>query len=584
MKSTGNVYCRQIIDIIAKHGVETAFCSPGSRNAPLLIALDSHAEIKKKVVVDERSSAFQALGCALVEQKPVLLVCTSGTAVLNYSPAIAEAYYSGVPLIVVSADRPREWIDQDDSQTIRQYGVLSHIVKGSYDIRAIAQGSLREYTDEVKWTVNRTVNEAMLKAIDGKAGPVHINVQLSDPLGDICECEEDAERYVGQIRPMETLPREVFKSLAEDAINSKILLVAGFMKPDNSLDRAVRMFATLPNVAVMAETISNLHDSQPLSSMIDSVLCRMTNEDKERLQPDIVISMGGAIVSRMLKQYLRRFPPRRHWNVGHANYFCDCLQSLTETIDITPSSFLRQMYGIISKMNRKSLRVKFHESDASGIQDNASKYAGEWLEVRKEAKLKSVKYIKESAWSDLTAIDYILNNLELDNLVVSNGTAVRYSQLIPHKCHAEYCNRGVSGIDGSTATAVGIANAYSGHTTLITGDMSWLYDSGASTLINIPDDMRIIVMDNSGGGIFRFIKSTSGLPSDTLERYFCVSNLPDIGAIAGAYGLEVEEASDMEELKDRTEWLNSDSDFPRLLIVRTPADESARILKGYFGE
>lgn len=560
--------------MISQHGVRSAYCSPGSRNAPLLIALDACEEISKNVVVDERSSAFQALGCALVERGPVMLVCTSGSAVLNYAPAVAEAYYAGVPLIIVSADRPREWIDQDDSQTIRQFGVLDHIVKGSYDIRAIPEGTGMEFSEDVMWTVNRTVNEAMLKALDGKPGPVHINVQLADPLGKVEDCDSLTERKVAHLRTKETLPQEVLRELALDAANAKVMLVAGFALPDNSLNKSVRLLGSLPNVVVMAETISNLHDPQPMSSMIDAALCEMTDGDKARMRPDIVISIGGALVSRMLKQYLRDNPPERQWSVGHSNYFCDCFKSLTEKIDIEPACFIRQLCGAIRKIPA--------DKKISAKNKNVSAYAGQWLEVRKKAAVASRKYIENSPWSDLKAFDYILRNLVFDNLFVSNGTAIRYSQLIPHECHAEYCNRGVSGIDGCTSTAVGGACAYPGKTTLLTGDMSWLYDSGASALDRLPCDMRMVVMDNSGGGIFRFIKSTSGIPKETRDRYFCLKDLSDIEAIAGAFGIEVEVADGMGQLKDGVGWLNQDSDFPRLLLVKTPPEESAEILKSYF--
>lgn len=564
MISTSNSYCRQIINIIQDHGVRTAYCSPGSRNAPLILALDSTMDIEKYVVVDERSAAFQALGCALVEQKPVMLVCTSGTAVLNYAPAIAEAYYSGVPLIVVSADRPREWIDQDDSQVIRQFGVLQNIVKGSYDI--LDYYGLGRCRQVDRWTVNRTVNEAMIKALAGKPGPVHINVQLSDPLGEISECDFSEERHVNLIRSSESLPVNVLTSLAVDAAKSKILVVAGFGVPENSLIKSLRLFATLPNVTVMAETISNLRGVQPLSEMIDSVLCRMSDTDKDRLRPDIVISFGGALVSRMLKQYLRSYPPKHHWSIGHTNYFGDCFQSLTEMIDVKPASFFKQLYSVINR--------KYNVSN--------KEYSREWLNMRMTADKISEDYIAKAPWSDLKAIDYILKQLPLDNLFVSNGTSVRYSQLIPHKCHAEYCNRGVSGIDGTTATAVGAANSYLGQTTLLTGDMSWLYDSGASTFLNVPDDMRVIVINNMGGGIFRFIKSTRNLPKDILDFYFCTNKEPDIESIAEGYGFDVMAAGNMQELKAGVRWLSGDSDLPRLLVVNTPPDVSADVLKLYF--
>lgn len=570
MISTTNVYCRQIVDLLFQQGVLVAYCCPGSRNAPLLLALDSRPEILKRVVVDERSAAFQALGCALVGRYPVALVCTSGSAVLNFAPAVAEAYYAGVPLIVVSADRPKEWIDQDDSQTIRQFGVLDHIVKGSYDIRAIPEGKEKEFSDDVMWTVNRTVNEAMLKALDGKPGPVHINVQLSDPLGEFIDLDIRSiwERRVSHIRTHESVPQNVLKELAFDAVESKVMLVAGFGVPDNNLNKAVRSLGSLPNVVVMAETISNLHDPQPMSSMIDAALCEMTEKDKERMRPDVVISIGGALVSRMLKQYLRDYPPMRHWSVGHSNYFCDCFKSLTERIDVEPAYFLKQLYAAIRKTHI--------------LNESGRDYSKSWLELRKKAAVASQKYIDQSSWSDLVAFDYILRNLEFDNLFVSNGTAIRYSQLIPHDCHAEYCNRGVSGIDGSTSTAVGGAWSYPGQTTLLTGDMSWLYDSGASALSNLPYDMRVIVIDNAGGGIFRFVKSTSVVPEEILDNYFCVKNLPDIEAIAEAYGIEVAKAKDIHQLMEGVDWMSQDSDFPRMLLVKTPPEESAEVLKGYF--
>ncbi len=566
MINTSNLYCRQIVDLLCLHGVRTAYCSPGSRNAPLLIALEACSEITKHVVIDERSAAFQAYGCALIERNPVAVICTSGTAVLDYAPAVAEAYYSGIPLIVISADRPREWIDQEDSQTIRQFGVLSHIVKGSYDVRAIPEGSEREYSEDVKWTVNRTVNEALLTALQGKQGPVHINVQLGEPLGELSEELIPEQRYVSMISAADSLPKGVLNALAESALGSKIMLVAGFSQPDHNIDKAVRAFASFPNVVVMAETLANLHDPQPMSTMIDAVLCDMTDEEKEKMRPDIVISIGGALVSRMLKQYLRDYSPRSHWSLGYSNYFCDCFKALTHKIEIAPAPFFRQLSGVM----RKS-KIKI-DSD----------YAFQWNELRKKSALLTKKYIQNARWSDIKALEYIFSNYKFDNLFLSNGTPIRYSQLLPHVCHAEYCNRGVSGIDGSTSTAVGGAWAYKGKSILISGDISWLYDSGASALNDVPYDMRMIVIDNSGGGIFRFIKSTSKIPQETLNHYFCVQDLPRVADIAASYAIDAMEVEDMENLAAGVKWLAEESDFPRLLVVRTPAEDSARILSSYF--
>lgn len=570
--TTANEYCNQIIEILRAFGVRTAYCSPGSRNVPLLIALEACEAIEKRISVDERSCAFQALGCALVGRSPVALVCTSGTAVLNYAPAIAEAYYAGVPLIVISADRPAEWIDQDDSQTIRQYGILDHIVKGSFDIRAIPEGITSEYTSQMKWAVNRIMNEAMVKATEGKEGPVHINVQLAEPLGELSDAYGGHERVVHSVSCVQSIEPSVMREIAETAISSKVLIVAGFGVPDHRLNQSIREMSAFPNVAVMAETIANVFDADGRASMIDSVLTVLSEKEREAMRPDIVISFGGALVSRMLKKYIRDYPPRRQISLGYSNYFGDCFQSLTDRIEIAPSRFFRHLAGAMRKAGRNS-----------GMQnDEAESYSEAWRSMRDYAMQTSEAYIEASPWSDLKALGYVFRNLGNGNLFVSNGTAIRYSQLIPHTAHAEYCNRGVSGIDGSTATAAGGANAFKGDTMLVTGDMSWLYDSGASTLSSIPARMGIILIDNGGGGIFRFISSTSGLPGHFLDNYLCVSGKPDVMTVAAAYGIEVKECRDMKSLKAGMEWQKKRTSSPRMLIIHTPAETSAEVLKGYF--
>lgn len=567
MLTCANEYCRLIVDTIAACGVRTAYCSPGSRNAPLLLALEGHGEIEKHVVVDERSAAFQALGCSLIERRPVVLVCTSGTAVLDYAPAVAEAYYAGVPLIVVSADRPAEWIDQDDSQTIRQHGALANIVKGSFNLRAVPESVGANEAKERLWAINRTVNEAMLMAADGKPGPVHINVQLGEPLAELAEVDPPSPRAIMQISSEQTLPKNAVKALADDLKGKKIMLVAGFMQPDNKLDRAVRKLASLPEVAVFAETLSNLHEPQPYASMIDSVLCTLSDDEKERLRPDVVISIGGALVSRMLKQYLREFQPARHLGVGHSNYFCDCFKCLSDRIPVAPAPVLTQLANAISRSNSPS---------------DSSDYSRSWNLARHRAACSAAEYVAKAPWSDLKAMDAILRRFPNDNVFLSNGTPVRYAQIIPHDFHAEYCNRGVSGIDGSTSAAVGAGRAYNGYTSLISGDMSWLYDSGASALCNPPEGMRFFVIDNSGGGIFRFIKSTSGLPEDILRKYFCSPMTADISGVAEAYGMETREVSDEDALLSKLEWMADDSATPKLLLVHTPPAESAHVLKNFF--
>lgn len=571
MINTSNQYCREIVNLLATHGVRTAFCSPGSRNVPLLVALNACTEIDKRVVVDERSSAFQALGFSMVKQMPVALVCTSGSAVLNYAPAIAEAYYAGVPLIVISADRPREWIDQDDSQTIRQFEVLDHIVKGSYDVRAIAEHD-NVFPNKVAWHINRTVNEAMTCAMSGKKGPVHINVQLDSPLGELEIESKDYCRKVTLTKVSETVDAAVMRDLASMALHSRIMVVAGFGYPDNQMNTALRYLQNLPNVVMMAETIANLKGIPADSHMIDSVLCMMGEDEKEAMRPDIVISFGGALVSRMLKEYIRKYPPCAHWSVGHSNYFGDCFQSMTERIEISPQIFLKQLYHSVCKLRRRP-------GFKSGSNDD---YSDSWRSLREYADNVNCDFVHQSPWSDLGVMDSILGFFSSENIFLSNGTPVRYAQLINHKFHAEYCNRGVSGIDGCTSTAIGGALAYSGQTVLITGDMSWIYDSGASTLGSVPPSMTIIVIDNGGGAIFRFIGSTSTLPEDFKERYLCTESHIDILRIAETYGFETRSMDSFQQMNATKNWLMRKTNHPKLLYIKTSGQISADLLKAYF--
>ena len=534
-----------LFDILENRGVKDVVCSPGSRNAPLLLDVASREGFSKHIVVDERMAAFIALGISMVSRTPSVLICTSGSAVLNYAPALAEAYYQGVPLIVVSADRPLEWIDQDDSQTIRQYGILSSITKGSYDITADRDS--KDYA----WYTNRLVNEAYLKAVTEKPGPVHINVRLAPPLDERVNSERN-QRIVRAIEPHQKLERKTLDELVEQAATLKTMIVAGAMKPDSRLQKAVLKLMRLPNVCIMAETISNLH--LPSSEfMVDSVLARLTDKEKESLRPELLISIGGSLVSNMLKKYLRDYSPQEHWYVGNPDNLIDCFKSLTTKIELPAPDFMAQFASRITTRN--------HYNPISSV------YRESWRKTREEATDKNESYFNSIGWCDLTAFRAILSTMPEDiNLFLSNGTPIRYSQIIPYKMpHATYCNRGVAGIEGSVATLIGGSLKYSRLSLLITGDMSLSYDlsSLGSPLVN--GRMRVIVMRNGGGAIFRHIESTRRLQER--EQYFCADSPMPLKAYALASNWEYHEASNLEELQECISTFYDDSSAPKLLCV-----------------
>lgn len=557
MDTTAKISCQILVDLLGANNVENVVISPGSRNAPLVIAMSRCNKLKKHVVIDERSAAFVALGMACVSGHPAVLVCTSGTALLNYAPAIAEAYYRRIPLIVVSADRPAEWIDQDDSQTIRQYEALANYVKRSYNI----PDRINDATS--KWYVNRIINDAIINATSGRQAPVHINMQFDEPLNCIEPKSQDKTRKISLVNAHKLIDNDDLNILAQKISNAnKVMIIAGFYAPDKKLNVALKRLARHNNIIVMTESISNLKCDDFIPT-IDRVLNIMSNDEKNDARPDIVITLGGALVSRHIKQYLRTIKPDEHWHIGITENTIDCFQSLTTHIDIEPGYFFSQITSRISN-------------------NTNSQYSSFWKAIKSQAHIVHQQYVANASWSDLKAFDVIFGSIPKKwNIQLSNGTTIRYAQLFDttHYNRSD-CNRGVSGIDGSTSTAVGASVAYNGVTLLITGDMSAQYDIGALASNLISPNFKIIVMNNGGGGIFRFIKSTSQLPE--LEEFFAAkTNLP-LKQISDGYGFDYYEASSQEQLNKVIKQFISNKTKPAILCVNTPANDSAEILKNYF--
>lgn len=571
IKDTGNPVCRELLDVFQAQGVESAVISPGSRNTPLIIGLAAREEIRKLVISDERTAGFMALGISMISGKPTMLACTSGTALYNYAPAVAEAYYQRIPLIVVSADRPIQWIDQDDSQTLRQRGALSNIVKKDFDIQEETGMNSKclshNFADEREWYANRIANEAYNLAERSPKGPVHINIGLANPLNRLTEYREREPRVIKCLRNESGLSDTQARGLASLLADKRILVVAGFMYPSHKLNRAVKNFCSLGNVSIMCETISNLHLERE-DYMVDSVLCRLTEREKGELAPDIIISIGGSLISRHLKEYLRGCDSAEHWTLGDTDISSDCFQNLTTHIETEPVQFFNLLAAKIRKAVRKGNPLSYPD------------YSERWKEAKKRAAERNSEYLASAPWSELKALEHIFGNIpERYNLFLSNGTCVRYAQILaqgmPHAC---YCNRGVSGIDGTNATALGAARAYAGTTLLVTGDTSFSYCPEILGLADDEADLRIIVINNAGGGIFRFVNTTRDL--DIRERYFCNPKEMPLAGLAEAYGWDYQKATDPESLKRGMEHLKRH----RRCILEVFADPeiSADTLKNYF--
>lgn len=560
MNTTDKETCRQLIELLVAHGVCDVVLSPGSRNTPLIIAAKRHEKLRTHVVIDERSAAFFGLGIALQTDRPVALICTSGSAILNYGPAIAEAYYRRVPLIAISADRPEEWIDQDDSQTIRQYGVLENIVKGSFDIYG-------DNSDKVQRSfANRAINDALILAKKGPQGPVHINVRLDEPLAGLSAPKSTVIPKIELIGCEEMgLSTAMYDTLAKRVAGKKVMVIAGFGKGSARLDKALDDFVKKTGAVVLHEAQSNIHPALSISH-IDVTLTTFNDAEMTDLRPDIVISFGGAILSRIIKNYLRTSNKKiEHWHIAESPNAIDCFLALSKRIECEPTSFFEGLSKACPQ-----------------VQTSGGTYLKQWREKAAQAKAKMLAFFQSCPWSNFYAMGQLMKVAPRKwNLHFSNGTAVRYAQLFDYSAFVRIeCNRGVSGIDGATSTAIGAQLYYDDVTLLVSGDMSTQYDMGALALTEITPRFKMAVLNNNGGGIFRYIKSTSAL--DECEECFAADVRLPLKELAEAYGFAYYEAINKQSFDKAFTMFAAEKTRPAILNIITPAQESADVLRNFF--
>lgn len=556
MSFESNFYSKELINLLEARHVNTAVVSPGSRNAPLINAVMASDKITTEVVIDERSAAFIALGFAVISKSPVALICTSGSALLNYAPAIAEAFYRKVPLIIISADRPEEWIDQDDSQTIRQPYSLNNYVWRSYDIPWVDNKSYR-------WFANRIFNEALLFSIK-KSLPVHINIQIQNPASLPADFPKEESRVIDLISPEPRLTVTDFRKLGMEIKSpTRIMVICGFSAPDKALNQALMKLARLSNVVVLTETIANLHGKDFINSI--DVTLNALPEKYESYLPDVVITFGGALVSRHIKALLRKNPPHEHWHIGSDDHLIDCLTAITRQIDVSPTHFFQ---GLASALQPYSA-----ESDYSDI----------WSILKDKANSILQSTVAHAPWCDLKCFATLLPLIPRRwNVQFSNGTPIRYAQMYGDKqYHRCDCNRGVSGIDGCTSTAIGASLAYPNDVTLlITGDMSMQYDIGSLASNCITPQLKIVVIDNGGGAIFHFIDSTREMP--VKDKVFSSPMMLPLKDLATAYKFAYYRADDSTSLRETFALFAAESTRPALLHISTSGILSADILHKFY--
>ena len=571
-----------VIQLCKAKNIKHIVISPGSRSAPLTIGFTNDPFFKCYSIVDERCAAFFALGIAQQIQEPTAVVCTSGSALLNYYPAVAEAFFSDIPLVVLSADRPKHLVGIGDGQTINQkYVFENHVLYSAnlkLDLKADKNSPEEEELPIFKSLENKferflglqkdiqTHNEEDInKAINLariQNGPVHINVPFDEPLYETVEALSVSPKPIkAHVKP-DSINDDVFQSCLE-AWNtaSKKMILVGVNAPNAIDQKWLDALAKDDSVIVLTETTSNIHHPNFFPS-IDTLIAPLTEEEKKELQPDVLMTFGGLIVSKKVKQFLRKYQPKHHWHIdakmANDTFFC-----LDKHIKNTPNQFFE-----------KFLPNVLHVAN--------SYYKPTWTAVKQHRQEKHKAYLDTIPFSDFTVFNSVLKSIPQDYILQSgNSSAIRYTQLFKiDKRINVFCNRGTSGIDGSTSTAIGCAVAQDKPTVFVTGDLSFFYDSNALWNNYIPKHFRIIIVNNEGGGIFRILPGHKN--TDNFDTYFETNHHLTAEHLCKMYGFEYKSVSDQLDLNTALKTFYSEGERPSVLEIFTPKRINDGVLLEYF--
>lgn len=539
-----------VVAILKAYHITKIVLSPGSRNAPLVHSFAGDSFFDCTSVVDERSAAFIALGIIQKTQQPVAICCTSGSALLDYAPAVVEAFYQQLPLIIISADRPIAWINQMDGQTIVQNNALANCVKKSVHLPEIVNA-----TDS--WYCERLLHDALLTAMHNGKGPVHINVPITEPLFDFSATELPLVQAVDR----SSVKSLDLKTYVEQWNNAKrIMIVVGQMPPSEELNNLLDYFSSRFNCVILAEQLTNIHIVNQIESF--DIILHNHKSDDQALAPDLLIYFGGHIVSKRLKHFLRKVNIERNWRISEDLNFVDIFQGITDDIKCDPIMFC------------ESLALE----DLQAHEDVS--YRETWQRASNEIVEPGANNVL--AFSDLAVIQLFAQSVPNNsNIFVANSSAVRNLQLFHiHDSIKIYCNRGVNGIDGAISTTIGIAKSTTELVFLLIGDLSFFYDIGALSFGSLPSNLRILLLNNGGGAIF----SQLPVPNKTalFDRYVAAEHHQIAGGSIDKQKIDYCKVENEAQLDNIFANFVSMGDKPMLVEVLTDNSVNTPTLKDYY--
>ena len=540
----------QLVALLEAHGVTKIVLCPGSRNIPLVHTLSTHPSFKCYSVTDERSAGFFAIGLALNGGAPAAICCTSGTALLNLHPAVAEAFYQNVPLVVISADRPAAWIGQMDGQTLPQPGVFGTLVKKSVNLPEI-------YTDEDEWYCNRLVNEALLETHHHGKGPVHINVPVTEPIFRFTTETLPEVRVITRYQGLNIYDRDYNDLIQRLNQYQKRMIIVGQM---NLIYLFEKKYSKLlyKHFAWLTEHIGNQTIPGIPVKNFDVAIYAMDGEMQEKMAPELLITYGGHVVSKRLKKFLRNNPPKEHWHVSPDGEIVDLYGSLTTVIEMDPFEFLEKIAFL--------------------LENKTPQYPLLWENFCKTLPQPELPY------SEMSAIGALIQALPQQcALHLANSSAVRYAQLFTVPATVEVCcNRGTSGIEGSLSTAVGYAAASDKLNFVVIGDLSFFYDMNALWNGNFGANLRILLLNNGGGEIFHTLPGLE--MSGTSHKFITAVHKASAKGWAEDRGFLYQKVEDEVQLEEAMQLFTQPEPMtqPVLVEVFTNKNKDARILKDFY--
>ena len=506
-----SLWASLLIEELNRHGVTQFVISPGSRSTPLVVAVAEHPDAQTVIHYDERGAAFFALGYARATQRPAALICTSGTAVANYLPAVVEASVDCVPMILLTADRPPELRDTGANQTITQPGIFATYPRWQYDIPCPSADQPADFLLKI-------VDQAVGHAIGAPAGPVHLNCMYREPLAPVKTSEdlsgyfagieswsESRTPYVARVQMSSGIPEKDFGRV-KDVVSSarRGLLIAGGLKSESER-RAVAALAQQLNWPLIADIGSGLRGGEIRSRIdyYDLILSSSRFIDEHR--PDSVLQIGSRLASKRLLAFLEKTAPNRYVQVLDHPFRHDPIQRVTDRMQDDIELGCGQLLKAIP-----------------------AQQTTEWFNDWKKASQTVDAYLERSFASATCMTEPLVAYLLSGEL--AEGSALWAASSMPIRDLDQFydprgrwipvgCNRGASGIDGTVASAAGYSLGTQKHVTLLIGDLAMLHDLNSLALLK--DDrirMTVVVLNNNGGGIFGHLP-IAGF-DQMFEKYF----------------------------------------------------------------